>query len=89
VLGVVGQPVQHRDLIQPHRGCGRRQLERRPLAAAQRDEQDVGKAVMRVVCTPYAAAIRANRSWITYTGSPTPFSAAPKCTTNSWSCCSG
>jgi hypothetical protein len=33
--------------------------------------------------------MRVNRSWITYTGSPTAFSAAPRRTTNSWSCCSG
>jgi hypothetical protein len=39
VLGVVGQPVQHRDLIQPHRGRGRSEIERRTLAAAERDEQ--------------------------------------------------
>jgi hypothetical protein len=39
VLGVVGQPVQHCDLIQPDRGCGRRQLERRRLVTAQRDEE--------------------------------------------------
>jgi hypothetical protein len=39
--------------------------------------------VMRADCMPYAAATRANRSWITYTGSPTALSAAPRRTTNS------
>src|SRR4051812_42689275 len=39
VLGLVGQPVEHRDLIEPHCGHGRRQLERRRLAAAERDQE--------------------------------------------------